>query len=264
MSQTQTVPNGHTGAGAAAQSQQKAAQTATSVTNETVRPEQRKKRLIKANPGTNPLKFKAWISGHIITLVFGTLFIALKLARYNRYYVGLISYRLSLLGSMVALTATFSHKFGLRFLPPSTTLIAQQNFQYLVLATMWLLTFRSITKFLPFYLISLLQLATYKEIKPVLSQADFLASFIAYNELFLIVYLAVRTLLFRNTSGYQLSLFLIFYWLRILYNKETGNLFRAIVARLDGKVEGVKNPKVKKAWSKAKEFLDHKQNDSLS
>ena len=78
----------------------------------------------------------------------------------------------------------------------------------------------------------------------------------AYDELLLVVYLLLRTLFFRNTSGYQLTIFLVFYWLRILYNKETTNLFQTIIERLDGKVCNVKNPKVQHYWYKIKTFVN--------
>lgn len=231
------------------------------ISNLTVKPEDRKKKLVRKQSGPSPLKYHLWLGGHLTTLVFGGIsFIFQIFFLPNKYYINSISYRLALLGAIVSLTATLSHKFGLKYLPPSSTLIAQQNFQYLILAFVWIFTFKSNFKIIPYYLISLLQIAANKNVDVILNQASLLASIIAYDELFLIIYLFLRTILFRNTSGYQFGLFTIFYWLRILYNKATGNLFSAIVDRLDGKVsKSVKNEKFQHYWVRTKEFLDAKK-----
>ena len=256
-----TLPNGNNQMAEQEAAKANAASNATPITNTTVAPEHKKKKLVKKQAGANPLKYKAWAAGHMCTIAFGviTFFFQVFLLP-NKWYINSICYRLALIGSMVALTATFSHKFGIKNLPPFATLIAQQNFQYLVLAIIWCFTFKSIFKIIPYFLISTLQLAAHKNIEAVSKHLSELAFFIAYDELFLIVYLFLRTLFFRNTSGYQLSAFLFFYWLRILYNRETGNLFRSIVMRVDGKVtSSTENEKVLHYWSKIKKFLDAKQ-----
>lgn len=257
-----SVPNGETAAGAngTTNSGANSAQNAGPVTNLTVAPEHHKRKLIRKQSGPNPLKHKLWLAGHAVSVGFGlvcVLFLVLRLQ--NRYYLHSIAYRLLFLGLVVALGATMSHKFGLRFLPPLTALVAHQNFQYLILAVIWLFTFKSVFKLIPYLLISLLQLSAHKQLAAVLKLAPFLASIIAFDELFLIAYLALRTLLFRSTAGYQLTAFLVFYWLRILYNKETTNLFGALVQRLDGKVSGVKNEQVQHYWTKTKMFVREKQ-----
>ncbi|KAI5958910.1 hypothetical protein KGF57_002344 [Candida theae] len=219
-----------------------------------------KKKLVRAQPDTNALKYKAWLGGHIASVVFGTVsFIFQIFWLPNVFYINSISYRLALLGSAVALTSTFSHKFGLHFLPPIATLLSHENFQYLILTIVWCFTFKSVFKILPYFLLSVLHLSKVKNIKGVLNHASTISSWIAYDELFLIVYLVLRTLFFRNASGYQLTLFLIFYWLRVLYNKETGNLFSAIVDRLDGEMIKIKNPTVQRRWEKVREFVKVKQ-----
>ncbi|KAI5954454.1 hypothetical protein KGF54_002229 [Candida jiufengensis] len=223
-------------------------------------PHKMKKKLVRKAPDSSALKYKLWLTGHLMALGFGSIsFLFQILWLPNIWYINSISYRLSLIGSMLAFTATFSHKFGLHFLPPIASLLSHQNFQYLILAFVWCFTFKSIFKIIPLWLISLLHMGKLKNISFILKESSFLASFIAYDELVLIVYLLLRTLFFRNASGYQLSLFLVFYWLRILYNKETGNLFGAIVERLDGRMTELKNPKVKHYWYKIKEFIKEKQ-----
>ncbi|CAK7893120.1 hypothetical protein CAAN1_01S13212 [[Candida] anglica] len=234
-------------------------------TNATVAPGDRKQKLVRKQTQSKAWKKALWLAGHSSVLVFGLTSLVFQVFWLpNKYYINSISYRLALVGAMAALFATSSHRFGMKSLPPITTLLAHQNFQYLILAVAWCLTFKSIFKLIPYILVSLLQLSSFQKINVVLKQQDFLSSLIAYDELFLIIYLLVRTLFFRNTSGYQLVLFLGFYWLRILYNKETGNLFMAIIGKLDGKVSTMKNPKIVKAWSKAKQYLETKDIDNDS
>lgn len=219
----------------------------------------KKQKLVRKQKSANPIKYKIWLAGHLSCIVFGTIsFVFQVLWLPNKFYINSISYRLSLLGSIAALLATVSHKFGLSYLPPTTTLIAQQNFQFMILANVWLFTFKSVFKILPFYLIAILQISDHKKIEPVRKQQQFLASLIAYNELVFIVYLLLRTLFFRGTSGFQLLIFLVFYWLRILYNPETGHLFEVLIQRLDGKVQNTKNDKVLYYWNKTKLIVERK------
>ncbi|KAI3405019.2 hypothetical protein KGF56_002184 [Candida oxycetoniae] len=221
-----------------------------------------KKKLIRAPPNRHAIKYRAWLLGHTLNLVFGTItFIFQVFWLPNVFYINSIAYRLTLIGSIIALTATFSHKFGLHFLPPIATLLSHQNFQYIILAVVWCFTFKSVFKVIPYFAISLLQIGKLKKIEIIEKKASLLSSIIAYDELVLIAYLILRTLFFRNASGYQLSLFLIFYWLRILYNPETGNLFATIVDRLDGEVMKIKNPKIQHYWIKTREFVKAKQNE---
>ncbi|GEQ72553.1 hypothetical protein JCM33374_g6240 [Metschnikowia sp. JCM 33374] len=230
------------------------------ITNETVEPKYRKKKLVKKQPSASNLKYTVWLAGHALSVVFGVVTFTWQIFWLrNVWYINSISYRLSLLGSVLALGATMSKKYGLKYLPPFSTLLAQQNFQYLVLAVIWCFTFKSIFKVIPTFTISVLQLSLNKKIAPVLDQADFLASIIAFDELLLIVYLLVRTLLFRYSSGYQLVIVCVFMWLRILFDKDTANLFGYVVEKADGKMSGIKNEKVHKAWGKIKHFLEEKQ-----
>ncbi|KAK6201486.1 uncharacterized protein RJT21DRAFT_120546 [Scheffersomyces amazonensis] len=233
------------------------------ITNETVPKSEKKKRLVRKTNSTNPIKLKIWLAGHAVTVGFGVISLLFQILFLpNFYYINTISYRLSLLGAVAALTATFSHVFGLEYLPAFSTLVSHQNFQYLILASVWIFTFKSIFKIIPYVLISLLQISKHLNIEPVLKEKALLATVIAYDELVLIAYLLLRTLFFRGSSGYQLTIFLVFYWLRILYNKETRVLFETIVERLDGKVSKIENPKVQHVWTRTKQFLDAKEHDN--
>lgn len=232
-------------------------------TNRIVEPSFRKKKLVKRLAGVSKTKYYVWLGGHVTSLVFGTIALIFEVLWLpNRYYIHSISYRLCLLGATAAFTATLSKKFGLHFLPPFTTLIAQHNFQYLVLAVMWCFTFKSVLKVFPLYLISILQLADHKKISFVQKHSDALGSLLGFNELALVAYLLLRTLFFRSTSGYQLAIMAIFIWLRVLFDKETAQLFTYIVEKADSKVSGVKNEKVQEIWGKIKRFLEAKQSDT--
>lgn len=223
----------------------------------------KRKKLVRKKKGPNPLKYKAWFFGHVSCIVFGSISFMFQIFWLpNKFYINSICYRISLFGAMISLMATVSHKFGFDYLPPSSSLLAQQNFQFLLLAVAWLMTFKSIFKLLPYYLISVLQLGSHKNIDAIQKQEDVLASLIAYDELFLIGYLLLRTIFFRGSSGFQLVLYGIFYWLRILFNKETSNLFMVIISRLDGKVKSkVKHEKFLYYWNKTRMILEEKHND---
>lgn len=228
-------------------------------TNRTVEKEHRKKRLVRKSVRASKAKYYAWLGGHASCVLFGTItliFQAFWLP--NVYYVNSVCYRLCLLGASVALLATLSHKFSLHYLPPFTTLLAQHNFQYLVLAVIWCFTFRSFFKIMPLYLISILQLSELHKFKFVQKHADTIASFIGFDEIFLILYLLVRTVAFRSTSGYQMSVLVIFVWLRILFDPDTAKMFMYVVDKADFRVSQIKNEKVSKVWTKFKRFLDDK------
>lgn len=229
------------------------------ITNETVPKDQRIKKLRKKNKGPNPLKLKLWLGGHISTIIFGTISIIFQLLKLpNRWYINSICYRLALLGSISSLIMTTSRRYG-HFLPPISGLLAHQNFQYAILSVIWLFTFKSIFKLLPYYILSILHLCKYANLSVVINHSHVLAGVIAYDELFLILYLFIRTLCFQNTSGFQLIAFYGFYWLRILYNKQTTALFSTIIEKVD--LLNIKNPKFQKYWGRFKELIAERRQE---
>lgn len=233
-------------------------------TNETVDPKFRKKKLVPKQHGPRKIKYIFWITGHVLSVVFGVVtFVWQCFWLKNVYYINSISYRMSLIGALIAFLATFSKRFGLHYLPPFLALMALRNFQYFILSVVWCFTFKSVFKIIPTFLISLLQLAQMSKFSLVLKQAEFLAAVIAFDELFLVAFLLLRTLLFRYTSGFQLTLVLVFLWLRVLFDEDLANLFGYVVGKLDGKMSQSKNPKVTKIWGKIKRFLAEKQNPGL-
>lgn len=233
------------------------------ITNETVPAEQRLKKLRKKAKGPNPSKRKIWATGHFLTFIFGSISILFQFIHCNAFYINSISYRLTLIGAIASLSTTTSRRFGLSFLPPIGSLLAYQNFQYIILALIWLVTFKSIFKIIPFYIVAFLHIGSHYDIKSILAYDKTLADVIAFDELILIVYLLLRTLFFKNSSGFQLLAFFIFYWLRILYNKETTTLFLTIIDKLDYYVKDIKNEKFQKYWGRGKYMMRERQKDGM-
>lgn len=241
-----------------------AVETEKQATNETVAPSLHKRKLIRKQLLLSRLNYTIWLAGHCASVIFGAITLIWQtLWLKNVYYINSISYRLALLGASMAFLATMSHKFGLRYLPQFPTLLTQLNFQFLVLSVIWCFTFKSIFKIIPLFLISVLQLSDHKKIAVVQTQADFLATIIAFDELFLVLYLVLRTLLFRLTSGFQLAVVFVFLALRILFDEDTCNMFAYVMEKLDLKVKMVKNKKVVKAWEKTKLFLEEKRKEGM-
>lgn len=222
----------------------------------------RLQRLVKKDVNRAALKHKVWLSGHSACAVFGILYFLCRVLRIrNRFYMVSIIYEISLFGAIAALTMTLSHEFGMNSLPSLSVLATQQNLQYLFLGIVWVFSFESILKLIPYVLISILQLARYKNITAINKVLGDVAMVVAHSELVVILYLFLRTIVFRGASGFQLVAFLVFYWLRILFNKETKNLLNSLINLLDDKVQSVNNPKVQKAWTKIKMLLKEKKQE---
>lgn len=233
-------------------------------TNDTVKPSFRKRKLVRKQQLLSKLSYTLWVAGHSISIIFGLItFIWQTLWLKNTYYINSISYWMALLGASTAFVATMAHKFGLRYLPQFPTLLTQLNFQFFVLSVIWCFTFKSVFKIIPLFLISLLQLAEHKKIAVVQKHSDFLATIIAFDELILVIYLLLRTIFFRLTSGYQLAVVFVFLWLRVLFDDDTASMFAYIMEKLDLKVMTMKNEKVLKAWKKTKLFLEEKRQPGL-
>lgn len=228
-------------------------------TNEVVPSEQRRKKLVRKNAGPLPIKYGLWFGGHVSSIVFGIVAIVWQaLLLNNCYYLKSISYRLSLMGAVVALVVTMTRRFGLSNRPRFSLMLVQKNFQYALLLTVWIFTFPSIFKILPTVLVSILQLAENKQVSAVLKLGDTFGTIIAFNEIILLFYLFLRTVVMLKTSGYQFMLMMTLLWLRVMFDRKTAEMFAYVVDLLDGKVSSTKNKKVKRAWNKFRAFLKEK------
>ncbi|CAN3500095.1 hypothetical protein DICA1_B12398 [Diutina catenulata] len=226
--------------------------------NDTVPPPDRSVKLVRKNSQAEALAYKLWLGGWVSCIVFGTLSILMIILRYNRWYIGSIVYRIALLGAVVSTSLTTWRRFGSN-LPPMGLLLASENFQFVINAFMWFFTFRSMFKVLPYILLGVLHIANQFNIKPILAQRAILSSLIAYDELVLMGYLLLRTLLFQHTSGYQLTVYFAFYWLRILFNNQTKAVFATLVKKVDWRVKDIKNPQFQKVWKKFKIYVSSKE-----
>lgn len=228
-------------------------------TNRTVEAEYRKKKLVRKNQGPPKIKYALWLSGHLASIVFGVLSIVWQVLRLNNYYyINSIMYRLSIVGAIVALVTTMTRRFGLSHAPRFSMMLAQKNFQYFLFSFVWLFTFRSIFKILPTILISTLQLAENRNIPAILKLGSQIGTVIAVNEIFLVLYLLVRTIFMLKTAGYQFLMMMMLLWLRVLFDVQTARIFAYVVDLLDGKVSNVKNKKLRKAWNKLRAFIKEK------
>lgn len=228
-------------------------------TNKSVPQEYRKRKLVRKNAGPLALKYGLWIGGHAISVVFGVIYIIWQVLLFNnRYYIKTISYKLSLMGALLALVVTMTRRFGLSNRPRFSLMLAQKNFQYALLLFVWIFTFPSIFKITPTVLISILQLAENKEYSAVLKVGNTFGTIIAFNEIILLFYLLFRTALMLKTSGYQFMLMMTLLWLRVMFDVKTAEMFAYVVDKLDGKVSSVKNKKVTKGWNKFRAFLKEK------
>ncbi|WPK25025.1 hypothetical protein PUMCH_002324 [Australozyma saopauloensis] len=228
-------------------------------TNKTVDAEFRKKKLVRKHAGPSKIKYAVWLGGHATCVVFGVIALVWNLLWFkDHYYLSSICYRISLIGEVVALVCTTSRRFGFAHLPRFSMMLAQKNFQYILLSVAWLFTFRSVLKIVPVILISMLQLAENKKIEPLLKLGDMFGTIIAFDELILVAYLFARTVAMIKTSGYQLILMMTLLWLRVLFDAKTAEMFAYVVDRLDGKMSQVQNKKVRKAWNKLRAFIKEK------
>ncbi|ODQ82436.1 hypothetical protein BABINDRAFT_159031 [Babjeviella inositovora NRRL Y-12698] len=239
---------------------------ATSTVEEVQTPEgmvrRTKKRKLRkvVKPPSQVLKY-VWLGCHVLTLVCGLGYLLFFLTFQKRRVVARILYRATFSLIIVAYALSLHNKFGTTF-PSYFLLLSGEAFQYLLLAIVWLFTFASMMKLLPFYLVAVLQVANFFHIQPILHFDATFAKVIAYDELVIILYLLFKTLIFRSTSGYQLVLFCGFYRLRILYSPPTRALVEHVIDLADAKVSGVKNEKVVKAWGEFKDFMVEKRKES--
>ncbi|CAN3372330.1 hypothetical protein DIURU_004545 [Diutina rugosa] len=228
--------------------------------NDTVPPKDRKVKLIRRVQTNTELAHKVWLGGWALCVVAGTISTLWWLLRFkNKWYINSLIYRLAWVGAIAALTVTMIRKFGLATMPSLTMMATQVNFNYLVLANVWLLTFRSVFKIVPYILLGVLHLAEEFNVVPILKQSSQIAQVIAFDELFLIVYLFLRTILVQQTSGFQLAIYLVFYWMRVLFNNDTKVLFSTLIKKVDWKTRNIKNKHFQKYWKSFKKFVYAKQ-----
>lgn len=169
-----------------------------------------------------------WTAGHLMNCFFGLTFAFIYFFdfRHRHSLYPRFAYRMAFLGLIIAYSITSFKKFGAQN-ADFYTLITTENFQYLLLGVVWLFTRPSVFKFMPYFIISVLQMAQEFGVLKHIPQLAVIgmAKVISYNEIMLMIVLLGNTLLFRGTSGYALMAFGLFYWLRIVYSELTKAFF---------------------------------------
>lgn len=227
-------------------------------------PTGKRKILRKKQPAKKNYTKGLWLFGHIVTFTFGFAFFGLYFLNFRnrRSPISRITYRVSLLGAVLAYTMSIISKFGLA-LPSGYTLITTENFQYLLLVYVWFFTRESVFKLLPYVIISFLHLSKRFNLihKYPNGLVRKLAEIISYNELALIVVLFVNTLLFRGTSGYALVAFLSFYWLRIVYSDSTKAFFKRFTRNFKANVISKAPPNVQEYYDNFLRRIEFRENE---
>ncbi|GME79197.1 unnamed protein product [Ambrosiozyma monospora] len=213
----------------------------------------------KADPPSQ-LNKQLWLVGHVLTLTFSGIY-GLYYAQFKSQssIIPAIAYRLAFVGVWLSYVIQILSLYDKKSVPSFGALMSTANFQYLLLSIVWFFNRSSIFKILPYYLISLLQLAAHFNIKPILKLSKPIQKVIVYNELVLFVVLIFDTLLFRGNSGFGLVAYGMFYWLKVLESENTRALVFNLITKLDGVLSKQKNPKVVEGWKHVKAFLVAKQ-----
>ncbi|SCW00059.1 LAFE_0B08548g1_1 [Lachancea fermentati] len=240
----------------------------------------RKKEKAKKDPLA--LQRVVWTAGHAITLVCGGvyavfyLFQLLTCYRYRSWktlfliarppprepagwllwlwrLTPQLVYRLSLVGVITAYTVS-NYQSWVQLNPTWYDLLSKENFQSILIATLWLFSRASLFKLVPFLLNSYLHLTVKKDVneqEATLKNKQIL-HVMAYSELVIIGTLLWDTLTFKDgTSGFVLVLFLGIYWLRLNFSPYAQVTLLRILLRIDKKVPASK----KKQWEDIKNFL---------
>lgn len=227
----------------------------------TLTPEQMKgKKLRKI---VKPKKSNAkliWLVGHLMTLGFGIFYSLFYIQKKSQHrFVPWLSYKLTIIGIWLSYVISIQSQYNVKSLPHYTTLIATENFQYLLLSIIWFCNRNSMFKILPYMIVSLLHIASNYNLKAILEFEKQLSAVVLYNELYLFLLLTVDTLLCRGTSGYGLVTYCMFMWLRVLQSENTRFFLYDNLNKLDSTISKTKNEKVKKVWLEIKKFLSSKQ-----
>ncbi|GMM45569.1 hypothetical protein DAPK24_021440 [Pichia kluyveri] len=218
------------------------------------------KKLRKINKPKKSNEKTLWLVGHSITLFFSILYMMYYVQRKSKtHLVPWLAYKFALMGVWLSYTISLNTQYNLKSLPHYGSLIATENFQYLLLSVVWFFNRSSLFKILPYTILSILHISNNFKLNAVLKQEKLFAYIILYNELFLFPVLFVDTILLKGTSGYGLVIYTMFVWLRILQNENARFFLYDNVTKLDVLMMKIKNEKVKKVWLKIKKFLTYKQ-----
>ncbi|ANZ74961.1 BA75_02221T0 [Komagataella pastoris] len=222
---------------------------------------ERKRKVLRKKPeSTMSTKRYVWLAGHILTLVFGIAYDVLYITLRSRStWLAPLFYRTSLLGVLACYTLTILTVFGSRAIPSYFTLLATENFRYLLVAILWFFSGNSLFKLLPYTLISILHLGKYLKLRPVLRLETIFKKIIVYNELYVMLVLLADTFMLRGDSGFALVGYIMIYWLRLLYSPQSRQVLYFFISRMDGVVKSQKNKYAVSIWDNFIEYLKRNQ-----
>ncbi|GAV46932.1 hypothetical protein ZYGR_0A05300 [Zygosaccharomyces rouxii] len=243
----------------------------------------------------DPLKDQktVWLVGHCMAVGFGLLFTVtylfhvLLFYKYrswkwlflrfnkdyhfiagNRWYHSIIRflprvfYRMALVGSILALSVTMYQNWA-SINPQWYEMLSSENFQMMIVATLWLLVGRrSFYRLFPYMILSFIHLSNWKEETKGTMSSDkvtkrnvFLLRIMSYSELVVLLALVLDSVLLKDgTSGICLVIYFAFYWLRFNFSPYAQATALDVLGHLDHHVP----PKFRPQWDKIKEFIHAK------
>ncbi|AEY95091.1 FABR032Wp [Eremothecium gossypii FDAG1] len=162
------------------------------------------------------------------------------------------SYRLALVGVLLSHGVTSWQNWA-RLNPTYYDLLSKDNFQNLLIATLWLFSRSSFYKLVPFIITSYLHLTKKQSASDdeTTKQNSMLLHLIAYSELVVLISLLWDTLLFRGASGFALVFYLAIYWLKLNFSPYV----QTTVLRILSKLKRVVPASQRERWDAVQDFL---------
>ncbi|AGO10484.1 AaceriABR032Wp [[Ashbya] aceris (nom. inval.)] len=237
----------------------------------------------KAKPQQDPVvKQKLiWTVGHVMTLTCGLIFTGACLYNVLFFYrhwgwsrllpfsnhglvlhhgIGYwvaktgvpVAYRLALVGVLLSHGVTTWQNWA-RLNPTYYDLLSKDNFQNLLIATLWLFSRSSFYKLVPFIITSYLHLTKKQNAsdEETTKQNSMLLHLIAYSELVVLFSLMWDTLLFRGASGFALVFYTAIYWLKLNFSPYV----QTTVLRILSKLKRVVPASQRERWDSVQDFL---------
>jgi hypothetical protein len=215
--------------------------------------------LVKKLKPAKPIKKYIWLAGHGITLCCGAIYLVFYIFQWwlsSWWWTSTILYRFSFVGVMLAYSISILTTFG-TCIPPYNTLLVTENFQTMIIATIWLWSRSSAFKLFPFMVVAALQLSSEYNFLPVLKLQNQLGDCVGGSEIIIILVLLFDTFLFRGTSGYALVLYLLLYSIRVQFSPYTQSYLLRLMNVIDERlIKKQKDSQFKFYWAKVKQFLE--------
>jgi hypothetical protein len=215
--------------------------------------------LVKKLKPAKPIKKYIWLAGHGLTLGCGAVYLVFYIFKWwlsSWWWTPTVVYRFAFVGVMLAYSISILTTFG-TCIPPYNTLLVTENFQTMIIATIWLWSRSSAFKLFPFMVVAALQLSSEYNFLPVLKLQNQLGDCVGGSEIVIILVLLFDTFLFRGTSGYALVLYLLLYSIRVQFSPYTQSYLLRLMNVIDERfIKKQKDSQFKFYWTKVKQFLE--------